>query len=313
MLWVLCMDPVCHEALLQLKLPNMKLISLDEFENGDAALCEAKKNRSTIEYYFTCTPSLPLFILNRSPEIDMITYLDADLFFYGNPSAIFEEMGHHSVAVIKHRFPPHLRDRERHGIYNVGWLSFRNDPNGLSCLKWWRDRCNEWCYDRLENNRYADQKYLDDWPTLFKGVIILRHKGANLAPWNLSNYIIRLHDTVVYVDEDPLIFYHFHGLKKIRSWMYEINMSQHESRPSLVVLRYIYQPYIKSLSTILEGHLSFIRQASLMGQVRSPSNSEDREDESFIQKMKRKTHLIIPTIKTLTKRDCILYLNGRVL
>src|SRR5438445_589515 len=190
-LWVLCMDRVCYDVLAKLGLAGVHPIALDEYEKGDEDLLRAKQNRTPIEYYFTCSPSLPLFVLERHPQADLITYLDADLYFFADPSPIYEEIGRHSIAIIGHRFPPHLQDWERYGIYNVGWVSFRRDAEALVCLRWWRERCLEWCYDRCEDSRFADQKYLDDWPSRFQGVAVLQHKGANLAPWNLANYTIR--------------------------------------------------------------------------------------------------------------------------
>ncbi|MDO8722362.1 MAG: hypothetical protein Q7J31_09050, partial [Syntrophales bacterium] len=181
-LWVLCMDEATLEASTQFDLPEVELISLPDFEKDDEPLVWAKQNRSQVEYYFTCTPSLPLYVLNHWPEVNLITYLDADLFFFASPAPLFEELGAGSVAIIGHRFPPHLRDKERYGIYNVGWLSFRRDENGFVCLNWWRERCIDWCYDREEDGRFADQKYLDDWPSRFQNLIVLQHKGANLAP-----------------------------------------------------------------------------------------------------------------------------------
>ena len=59
----------------------MRLISLEEFETGDDRLYEAKQNRSKVEYYWTCTSSLLLYVLRRRPEITLLTYLDSDLFF----------------------------------------------------------------------------------------------------------------------------------------------------------------------------------------------------------------------------------------
>ena len=46
-----------------------------------------------VEYFWTCTPSLLLYVFDQDPEIECITYVDADLFFYTNPQPIYEEFG----------------------------------------------------------------------------------------------------------------------------------------------------------------------------------------------------------------------------
>ncbi len=247
-LWVLCLDDESHELLTELDMPEIFPIVLKNFEADDEALLAAKQGRSKIEYYFTCTPSLPLYILRTWPEVDRITYLDADLFFFSSPEPLFEELKSGSIAIIEHRFPPKLRHNEIRGIYNVGWLSFRRDYWGLSCLNWWRDRCIEWCYDRTEDGRYADQKYLDDWTTRFQNVVVLEHKGANLALWNLANYQLNLaNNDAVMVDEQPLIFFHFHGLKKLTGWLYNPGWSHYGVVPSRILREFIYEPYIQEL------------------------------------------------------------------
>lgn len=255
-LYALCMDDVTFDILNQMKLKNLDPISLTKFESEDEDLKCAKQNRSKIEYYFTITPSLPLFILNNYPEVNLITYLDADLYFYGNPGPIFEEMGERSIAIISHRFPPYLRHEEKGGIYNVGWLSFRRDDHGFSCLRWWRDRCNEWCYMRLEDTRYADQKYLDDWTVRFENVIVLEHKGANLAAWNLSNYHLHYKENTIMVDDQPLIFFHFHGLKRISQWLYYPSWGGYKIKSSKILRNRIYLPYIQELSLKVNQILS---------------------------------------------------------
>jgi hypothetical protein len=249
-LWVLCMDDEAHRILQKLELPGINPISLEDFERNDQELQIAKTNRSRIEYYFTCTPSLPLFVLNKWPEVDLITYLDADLFFFDSPDPIFQEVDEASIGIIGHRFPPHLQDREIYGLYNVGWLSFRRDVNGIECLKWWRDRCLEWCYDRVENGKFADQKYLDKWPDLFKGVKALQHKGANLAPWNLANYSVKASEDGVWIDNENLIFFHFHSLKRVLHRVF--NPSFHcyglELKKMPGIKRFVIIPYLGGLS-----------------------------------------------------------------
>lgn len=247
-LWVLCMDRESYSYLKLLGLPGVELIALAELEASDPALLAAKANRSTIEYYFTCTPALPLFILARHPEVELITYLDADLYFYSSVQPLFEEIGTHSIAIIGHRFLPQFADEAVHGIYNVGWLSFRRDEQGLACLRLWREQCLAWCYDRVEDGRFADQKYLDDWPTRYDNLIVLSHKGANLAGWNLGNYTLRTEDGYVLVDSDPLIFFHFHGFKQLTGRVFDTGIDGHGSTLSPLLRDFLVAPYVEALA-----------------------------------------------------------------
>jgi len=247
-LWVLCMDEAAHAALTRLGLPEVEPIALRDFEAGDAPLAAAKQNRSRVEYFFTCTPSLVLHVLKRRPAVDLLTYLDADLYFFASPAPLFEEMGAASVAIIGHRYGAGLRHKEIHGKYNVGWLSFRRDERALECLERWRAQCLEWCHDRVEGGRFADQGYLDDWPEHSWNVVVLEHRGANLAPWNVGNYRLRSPGgDAVLVDDAPLIFFHFHFLKRIGSWLYDPGWTAYHVVPSAVLREKIYLPYLRTL------------------------------------------------------------------
>jgi hypothetical protein len=246
-LWVLCMDAPSYDALTRLDLPNVRPMPVEMLEDADHELKRARDDRSLVEYYFTCTPCLPLFVFNHAPEVDLLTYLDADLFFFADPRPLFDEIGGHSVAVIEHRFPSHLKRLERAGRYNVGWVSFRRDEDGLACLRLWRQQCLDWCHDYPEDGRYADQKYLDAWPTRFQNVVTLEHKGANLAPWNLANYRISKSAGHVWVDEQPLIFFHFHGLTELRRWVYDTKLGWYGVTPSPLIAHDIYARYVDAL------------------------------------------------------------------
>jgi hypothetical protein len=248
-LWVVCMSSECYDTLINMNLPNLIPISQEQFEEGDSKLVSTKGNRSRVEYYFTCTPSLPLYVLNHFPEVDLITYLDSDLFFFSSPEPILTEMGLGSIAIIPHRFPKHLKRRERNGIYNVGWISFRRDDNGISCLQWWREKCLEWCYDKIEANRFADQKYLNYWEDLFDGVVVINNKGANLASWNISNCKLQLIDKNVLVDDDLLIFFHFNSVKKVTSSVYTSSMKYSFAVVTPLIRESIFTPYIETVES----------------------------------------------------------------
>jgi hypothetical protein len=273
-LWVLCLSSTCYDVLKQLDLPDINLISLNEFERGDEALLGAKQNRRLIEYYFTCSPSLPLFILNNYPEVDLITYLDADLFFFSDITPIYEEIADASIAIIEHRFSSDRLKLVIYGIYNVGWLSFRRDENGFACLRWWRERCIEWCYDRPENGKFADQKYLDDWPNRFSGVVVLQNKGANVGHWNANNYQIFSSKNRIWVDEKPLIFFHFHAFKSYKDSFEKMSLN-----PNLKVARFsdmeihkeIYGSYIESLRETKKMLAPLLPDVSLQKNIRGQS------------------------------------------
>jgi len=267
-IWVLCMDSAAYETLVELDLPEVQPLCLAEFERGDETLLQAKKNRSLIEYYFTCTPSLPLFILKHNRGVDVITYLDADLFFYSDPTPLLAELEGHSVGIIEHRFPEELRHLETLGIYNVGWLSFRRDDRAYCCLEWWRERCNEWCCDQPGEGRFADQKYLDDWPARFDGVRVLRHHGANLAPWNLSNHQVTAHQGQLWVEGQPLIFFHFHALRRISRRFFDCNLAHYGAVLSPLVRNQIYHPYLKVLQEI---------------EVQLPTSASQNERKSLVR------------------------------
>lgn len=186
-LWVLTLDDFAQGFLGSRIDPSLRAVSLETLEADDPELTAAKENRTRVEYYFTLSPCWPRWLLRKHPEIDRVTYLDADLFYFANPSPIFAAMdaAGASVLITAHRFPSWLEHYERHGTFNVGVLAFRNDPAGRTCLETWRAQCLEWCYDRIEGERYADQKYLDEWPTrLGSALLVLEHPGVNMAPWN---------------------------------------------------------------------------------------------------------------------------------
>jgi hypothetical protein len=210
-LHVLCMDEATHDYLNGMALPNVLLIRRVDFEGPE--LLAVKPGRSTAEYCWTCTASLMSYVLRTRPEIDLITYLDSDMYFFASPDPVFDELGQASTLLIEHRFSPALQHLVENGRFNVGWMTFRRDSDGLAALEWWRDSCIEWCFARVEDGRMGDQKYLDSFEAKFGGVHVLEHKGANVAPWNFAGYRIAERGGQIMIEEDPLIFYHFHSFK----------------------------------------------------------------------------------------------------
>ena len=138
---------------------------------------------------------------------------------------------------------------EKYGKYNVGWVSFRNNANGLKCLEDWRQDCVRWCYDKLEDGKFGDQKYLDSWPDKYAGIKVINNIGANVAPWNVGRY--RLHrdssTNKITVNNYDLIFYHFAGFKQLDNENYITNVSRYFVSLKGILRNSIYLPYVKKL------------------------------------------------------------------
>jgi SAM-dependent methyltransferase len=210
---VFCMDDETHDLLSRMNLPRLTPVSLADLERFDRDLLGVKSTRTPVEYFWTATPVVCLYCLEREPELGEITYLDADVMFFADPQPVFEELGPESVLIVPHRYAAgYAADAATSGVYNVQFMTFRRTPDGLEALRWWRERCIEWCYARVEDGKFGDQKYLDDWPQRFRGVHVLQHPGGGLAPWNASRYRLERRDGSVLIDGQPLIFYHYHSL-----------------------------------------------------------------------------------------------------
>jgi len=208
---ILCMDQETQALLARLNLPRTDLILPRDL--GDAELLAVEQSRPRREFCWTCPPSLMLYMLNRLAPGEIATYVDADLAFFSDPAPVFEELGNKDIAIHAHRFSPEYQASEAtSGIFNVGLIAIRNASQGRACLERWRAQCLEKCELDPDNGFCGDQKYLDEWPSLYDRLVVLQHPGVCLAPWNIRNYTIGEKDGRVTVNGAPLIFYHYHSL-----------------------------------------------------------------------------------------------------
>ena len=251
-LYIFAFDKLVENILNELKLKNATIISLKDFEDDE--LLSVKPSRTVAEYCWTSTSSTILYVLQKF-DVQECTYIDADLFFYKSPKPIFEEMGNNSILITEHRYTPMYDKSKKSGKYCVQFITFKNDERGLAALKWWRERCIEWCYDRLEDGKFGDQKYLDDWTERFEGVHVMQHLGGGLAAWNIQQYNFSKNSHGELIGkklksgkEFDVIFYHFHYLRFLKNNTIELGRRQ----LSDIVKKIFYRPYIKELLMITE-------------------------------------------------------------
>lgn len=194
-----------------------QIIVIDEKSLLTDAIIEIRKNRSNAEFCWTLTPILIDYCITKY-RLNECVYLDADLYFFSSVDVIFDELKFSSVGIIEHRFPVELKYLEIYGKYNVQFMYFKNDFNGLTVLKDWKEKCINWCYNRLEDNKFGDQLYLDEWRNRFSNIHVITNEGAGVAPWNMKNYHIMHNNDEYFIsnykDEiSKLLFFHFHGIQ----------------------------------------------------------------------------------------------------
>lgn len=248
-LFMFAFDANCEKILREMRLKSVTVIGLEEFE--DKKLLAVKAGRSVAEYCWTCTSSTILYVLDNF-NVSECTYIDADLYFYSSVEPIFTELGQDSILLTEHRFSPEFAKDIIKGKYCVQFVTFKNDQYGRKALTWWRQQCLDWCYARLEDGKFGDQGYLNDWTTRFEKVHVLDHLGGGVAIWNVQQYKLRKENEKIIGAEMStgndfdLIFYHFHYLRFLTNGKLEFGRRFLDP----AVLDYLYRPYVKELERI---------------------------------------------------------------
>jgi hypothetical protein len=256
-LWVLALDGETVAVLRELGDPRLRVLPLEELLAADPELAAVRGERSRSEFIFTLTPCLVRHLWRTQPDLGPLTYLDADLYFFGDPAPIMQELGTGSVLVPPHRYPAWHDDAALYGRYNVGVLVFRPDANGRACIDWWRERCLESCALTADGTHYGDQKYLDEWPRLFSGVVDLSHPGVNLAPWNWARSRFVLEGECVSVDGWPVVLFHFAQFRRISGRWFDSGQLEYGIMPLRLRSR-IYGDYWRALAAA-EAEIRLLR------------------------------------------------------
>lgn len=247
-LYVFAFDEQSEHYLKNQSLPAMTVIGLREFE--DSELLRIKPTRSAGEYCWTCTPSVVLYTIEKF-ALDHCTYVDADMEFYHEPSVLINEVRENDVLITDHWYSPAYDQSEESGRFCVQFVFFRNSDNGMKVLRWWRNACIEWCYSRVEDGKFGDQKYLDDWETRFQGVYVMKNRSAGVAPWNIQQYEVKREDNRPFVRHNsesewqPLVFFHFHGLKFYSDNIVQVTTAIYDVKDEWKET--IFFPYVKRL------------------------------------------------------------------
>lgn len=151
-----------------------------------------KKYAHTNSDYFrwALKPIFISYLLGK--EYEKVIFVDPDIYFVSNYDFLVNELDNASVLLSPHWIsiePSQMRDALiqmfRGGLFNAGFIGV--SKKGLAAMKWWAEACHYNIEKQPQIGIFVDQKYLDILPVEFEDVKILKHKGCNLAEWNMNS------------------------------------------------------------------------------------------------------------------------------
>lgn len=242
--FVLCMDEDVFRILSKANFKNVRPVPLSAVETDD--LKRLKQTRTASEYCWTLKSVFMHNILTIYAFIPRLTYLDADMMFFSDPAFVFERYKHASALLSRHDFSDKFKYMEADvGTFNSGFLTIKNDARGLECLKWWEEKCLDWCGNTTVTGQFGDQKYLEEMHIRFQNVAVVDIPGVNAAPWNDAGKKTTNTRGKIYINGFPLILYHYCGFR-LRSKHTCIFMFGNIYRPI------IHKPYMKAVKSAIQ-------------------------------------------------------------
>jgi len=198
------------------RFPQIRLYGVDE-------LCGLGAGKRIFEnYHAVCMDKFrwsmkPVFLkyLIEHADCEKLIYVDNDICFFNEYAFLFDELDSSNVILT-----PHWRASDPHadsenfftlytdGLYNGGFVGV--NKNALRALEWWAMVCQYVCEVNAARGQFVDQTHLNLLPIYFDNVKIVKHRGCNVANWNLIECTrIQKDDSVLINGTDPIVFIHF--------------------------------------------------------------------------------------------------------
>ena len=247
-LFVLAFDPAVGAEFAGLFDERVEVVSIDHLEAVDDQLREVRSDRTFREYLSTVRAPFMLELFRSHPELQDLTFVDADMYFFSSPEPLLDELKSAHVLLTPHEFPVHCEHWRRCGDYNAGWFTVRNSEPGIAALEWWRRKCLEWCKLVVDGERFANQGYLNQMSEM-EQVQVVRHPGVNVGPWSATTRALSLQSSTYLVGGLPLISYHFSTLKRMGLGLYLCNLRRYGGFPRGVLAK-IYLEYVKRFESL---------------------------------------------------------------
>jgi hypothetical protein len=244
-------------------------------------LHQSKKN----ELRWALKPVLIAWLLDNG--LEKIIYTDCDIQFYSDYKFLFDELDKINVLLTPHwRSSDPLLDEFNfmqlyiYGLYNAGFVGVNS--RSIEAMNWWA-RANLFiCEVNSSKGQFVDQTHLNLLPVYFDGVEVLKHRGCNVAGWNLieCKRTLQENGSVLINDKWPVVFVHYS-----EATFYFI---QHNQDPLLKPCLENYQMRVNNYAQKLG-----LKQLSLEQEKNNHSTTIKNQNNGFMYKIKNKLKSII--------------------
>ncbi len=215
-IYIYVMDDISNESQAEVEALGFRFLSPQMVSIPPAA--EMYRRYDVTE---ACTAVKP-FVLRHLFQLgfETVCYMDPDLWVLSPMTELFEALKTSEIVLTPHTVTPIPEGSAfeekwllQCGVFNLGFIGIRHEVSERLCA-WWADRLETHCYFRPEQGLFFDQKWIDLVPCLFDRVGILKHRGYNVAWWNLHERTPNFDDGSWFVAEtrEPIRFFHFSSL-----------------------------------------------------------------------------------------------------
>ena len=248
--FIVCLDSTSVDYLRRKKYDKkIKIYELKELPSIHRIFNKFLLTRTFAESIISIKPILISEFIEQIPAGNSIVYFDADMFFFDSLSRVESDVKNSELVLSEHLFPKSMEGSQIYGVYNGGFVIFKNSKKSITVLQIWKKLCIEWCELNLFQDKFADQKYLEKF-VFFDGVKVIRDPGINNGQYYFrDNRDIRFSkgEARFFLDNFSLICFHFHGIAIHKNFVSTgFNRYGLIKKPLTVLIR-VYLPYIRSI------------------------------------------------------------------
>lgn len=184
----------------------------------EAEYAALARSSDVVEFSTSVKPAVLRHLLDLGYA--RVLYFDPDIQVFAGLGPLLEPLETNAIALTPHwtdalplgwRLPFELAIL-RFGVFNLGFIGVANAPDARAMLAWWGERVREFARIDVSSGLFVDQRWMDLVPGMFERTAIVRHRGCNVARWNLFERRLAESEELHLESGEPVIFFHFSGL-----------------------------------------------------------------------------------------------------